>query len=73
MLRLWDTSLGARYPLRTIAGEHPAASSTLAIMSMDTKLVMQWMSGRCARTRCHRAQHDSDVASSATASDCPAI
>ena len=36
-----------------MAGEQPAARRTLAMMSMDTKLVMQCTSGAMLRTLCH--------------------
>ena len=35
-----------------MAGEHPAASNVLAIMSMLTKFVMHCTSGLCRRTAC---------------------
>lgn len=35
---------------RTIAGDAPAASKTLAMMSMDTKLVMHCTSGLTSRS-----------------------
>ena len=36
-----------------MAGEQPAARSTLAMTSMLTKLVIHWTSGFCALTACH--------------------
>lgn len=64
--RCGGTGPEGRDELLTMAGEQPAARRTFAMMSIDTKLVMQCTSGRLARASCQSCQHDSAVGSSTT-------